>query len=298
MSLLAVVLAFAASALLFARAGKNPLWLGALLQGSLGSADRIAVASQAAVPAHRSRRRAVLPARHHQYWARDKIALGACRPGRPPVPQHLRVLPALALGAGRWGAPLGRLAAVIRLRRGVHEVLVTDKNFVGVLNRQRALQATSASSARLPQSPSSRGQRGSAPHPEQRTAPGIVLAAATVIVPTSSLAHAIGFRVRILGRAFPAAYVGISTRAPFLSSCAAGGLAVRRARWKSSVCTTESSKASRRVRFNCRGHRPAGRPHPMAVLPGPLLLLPREPAALAMQRAVGVPLAAVAVIRG
>jgi ABC-type uncharacterized transport system permease subunit len=312
MSLLAVALAFAASALLIAAAGKNPLVAyGALLQGSLGSADRIAVALNKATPYLLTGVGVALcfRARVINIGGEGQIALGGLAatwvalrfPQAPAV-----VLPALALGAGALaGALWAGLAAAIRLRRGVHEVLVTLLlNFVGVLIVSEALQGDLGElGAGFPQSPLFvRAAWLPRLIPNTDLHVGIVLAAATVIV-----AHVVfwrtpfGFRIRVLG-ASPraAAYVGISPARTFLSvMLLAGGLA-------GAAGAVEVLGVHYRLiegfatgfGFNAVAIALLAALNPMAVLPAGLFFGFLETGALAMQRAVGVPSPLVAVIQG
>ena len=192
MALLAIALAFAGSALLIAAAGTNPLVAyGALLQGSLGSGDRIAVALNKATPYLLTGVGVTLcfRARVINIGGEGQIALGGLAatwvalrfPQAPAV-----VLPALALGAGALaGALWAGLAAAIRLRRGVHEVLVTLLlNFVGVLVVSEALQGDLGElGAGFPQSPLlARAAWLPRLIPNTDLHLGIVLASAVVIV--------------------------------------------------------------------------------------------------------------------
>jgi len=311
-SLLAVALAFMASALLIALSGKNPLLAyGALLQGSLGSWDRIAVALNKATPYLLTGVGVALcfRARVINIGGEGQIALGGLAatwialrfPQAPAV-----VLPALALGAGALaGALWAGLAAAIRLRQGVHEVLLTLLlNFVGVLIVSEALQGDLGEpGAGFPQS-ALLARAAWLPHPLPKTDlhVGIFLATATVVA-----AHVVlwrtpfGFRLRVLGAsARAAAYVGISPARTFLSvMLLAGGLAgVSGAVEILGVHYRLIEGFSTGFGFNAVAIALLAALNPLAVLPAGLFFGFLETGALAMQRAVGVPSPLVAVIQG
>jgi len=307
-SLLAIALAFAVSALLIALAGKSPLVAyGALLTGCLGSWDRIAVALNKTTPYLLTGVGVALcfRARVINIGGEGQIALGGLGAAWVAVrfPQAPAViLPALALGAGALWAGL---AALIRLRRGVHEVLVTLLlNFVGVLIVSEALQGSlGETGAGFPQSPLlARAAWLPRLIPRTDLHVGILLAVVTVIV-----AHVLlwktpfGFRVRVLGASAPAAaYAGISPSRTFLSvMLLAGGLAgVAGAVEVLGVHYRLIEGFATGFGFNAVGIALLAALNPIAVLPAGLFFGFLETGALAMQRAVGVPSPLVAVIQG
>src|SRR5206468_3913044 len=140
-AVLGIAVALGTAALLVLLSGRNPVvaYL-ALLGGAVGTPDRVAVALNKATPYLLTGAGVALcfRARIVNIGAEGQIALGGLAatwlalrlPQAPAV--VLPVLCALA-GAGA-GAVWGGLAALVRLKRRVHEVLVTLLlNFVGVL---------------------------------------------------------------------------------------------------------------------------------------------------------------------
>jgi simple sugar transport system permease protein len=216
------------------------------------------------------------------------------------------VLPALSLGAGALaGALWAGLAAAIRLRRGVHEVLVTLLlNFVGVLIVSEVLQGDlGETGAGFPQSPLL-ARAAWLPRLVPRTDlhVGIVLAAIMVVMAHVALWRTpFGFRVRVLGASpSAAAYAGISPARTFVSvmllsgalAGTAGAVEVLGVHYR----LIEGFATG--FGFNAVAIALLAALNPIAVLPAGLFFGFLETGALAMQRAVGVPSPLVAVIQG
>ena len=309
---LAVVLAFALTALLILAAGKNPLLAYAALgRGALGSWDRVGVGLNKATPYVLTGVGVALcfRAKVINIGGEGQIALGGLAatwialtfPKAPPL-----ALPLLALAAGAVaGAGWAALAAAIRLRRGVHEVLVTLlMNFVGVLIVSEALQGTLGEpGAGFPQSPLlpdaawlPRLLSGSDLHA------GILLTLIVVVAGHALLWRTpFGFRLRVMGASVPAAvYAGISPSRAMLSvMCLAGALAGLAGGVEVlGVHYRLIDGFSHGFGFNAVAIALLGALNPIAILPAGLFFGFLETGALAMQRAVGVPTPLVAVIQG
>jgi ABC-type uncharacterized transport system permease subunit len=309
---LAVVLAFALASILIVLSGKNPLVAyAALARGAFGSWDRAAVGLNRATPYLLAGVGVALcfRARIINIGGEGQIALGGLAAtwaalhlaGAPAVVLPLAALAAGAAAGGLWAV----LAAVIRLRRGVHEVLVTLLlNFVGVLIVSEMLQGDLGEpGAGFPQSPLlprvawlPRLVPGTDLHA------GIVFAVAVLVV-----AHVVlwrtpfGFRLRILGSSPTAAtYAGVSPARAFLSvmlvsgalAGLAGGVEVLGVHYRL------IEGFSQGFGFNAVAIALLAGLNPLAVLPAGLFFGFLETGALAMQRAVGVPSPLLAVIQG
>ena len=310
--LLAVALSFALTALLILAAGKNPLLAyAALLRGAFGSWDRIGVGLNKATPYMLTGVGVVLcfRAKVINIGGEGQIALGglaatAVALALPQAPSLALPLVAVAAGALAGGAWAG-LAALIRLRRGVHEVLVTLLlNFVGVLIVSEALQgAMGEPGAGFPQSPLlaraawlPRFARGSDLHA------GILVALAAIVVGHVLLWRTpFGFRLRVFGASAPAAaYAGISPPRTMLAVMAlagalaglAGGIEVLGVHYRL------IDGFSHGFGFNAVAIALLAGLNPIAILPAGLFFGFLETGALAMQRAVGVPSSLVSVIQG
>ena len=160
--LLAVLLAFAVTGVLIVAAGKNPvLAYWSLAHGAFGSWDRIAVGLNRATPYALTGVGIALcfRARVINIGGEGQLALGglaATWVALHMVPAPRPVATLFALGGGVLaGAAWAGLAAGIRLKRGVHEVLATLLlNFVGLLIVSEALQGDLGEpGAGFPQSP-------------------------------------------------------------------------------------------------------------------------------------------------
>ena len=309
--LLAVLLATALTAVLILVAGKNPLLAyAALAQGALGSWDRIGVGLNKATPYVLTGVGVALcfRAKVINIGGEGQIALGGLAATWMALSFSAApafVLPVLALGAGTVaGAGWAALAALIRWRRHVHEVLVTLlMNFVGVLVVSEALQgALGEPGAGFPQSPLLPAVAWL-----PRVPGGDLHAGILVAVVVAAGGHALlwrtpfGFRLRVLGASVPAAaYAGISEpRTLFGVMSLAGGLAgLAGAVEVLGVHYRLIEGFSHGFGFNAVAIALLGALNPIAVLPAGLFFGFLETGALAMQRAIGVPSSLVSVIQG
>jgi ABC-type uncharacterized transport system permease subunit len=309
--LLAVLLSLGLTALLILAAGKNPLLAyAALARGAAGSWDRVGVGLNKATPYVLTGVGVALcfRARVINIGGEGQIALGGLAatwmalalPEAPALALPLRALAAGAVAGAAWAA----LAAVIRLTRNVHEVLVTLlMNFVGVLIVSEALQGPlGETGAGFPQSPLlARAAwlprlRGSDLHA------GIVVAVLVAAAGHALLWRApFGFRLRVLGASLPAAaYAGISAPRTLFTVMSmagalaglAGGIEVLGVHYR----LIDGFSAG--FGFNAVAIALLGGLDPLAVLPAGLFFGFLETGALAMQRAVGVPSSLVSVIQG
>jgi simple sugar transport system permease protein len=309
--LLAVLLALVLTALLILAAGKNPLLAyAALVDGALGSWDRIGVGLNKATPYVLTGVGVALcfRARAINIGGEGQIALGGLAatwmtlafPATPPL-----ALPALALAAGAGaGAGWAALGALIRLHRNVHEVLVTLlMNFVGVLVVSEALQGQLGEpGAGFPQSPLLPRAAWLPRFPGGDLHVGILVAVVVVIAGHALLWRTpFGFRLRVLGASVPAAtYAGISEPRTFLGVMSlAGALAgLAGAVEVLGVHYRLIEGFSHGFGFNAVAIALLGALNPIAVLPAGLFFGFLETGALAMQRAIGVPSSLVSVIQG
>ena len=304
--------ALAIAALLVLSSGKNPLVAyGSLAQGAFGSTDRIAVALNKVTPYLLTALGVALcfRARVINIGGEGQIALGGLGaawvaltiPAAPPV--VLVVLSALAgaLAGAMWAG----LAAVIRLTRHVHEVLVTLLlNFVGVLLVAEALHGDLGEpGAGFPQSPLfERGAWLPKLLPGTDLHVGIVVAVVTVFVVHRLLWHTpFGFRLRVRGASEKAAaYAGVDMGRSFLAvmllSGALAGLAG--AIDVLGVHYRLIEGFSHGFGFTAVSIALIGGLSPLGVLPAALFFGFLETGAQAMQRAVGVPSPLVSVIQG
>ena len=309
--LLAVVLALALTALLILAAGKNPLLAyAALARGALGSWDRFGVGLNKATPYVLTGVGVALcfRAKVINIGGEGQIALGGLAatwtalafPAAPPVALPLMALAAGAVAGAAWAAA----AAVIRLRRHVHEVLVTLlMNFVGVLIVSEALQGSLGEpGAGFPQSPLIPPAAWLPRLPGSDLHVGILVAVVAVVAGHALLWHApFGFRLRVLGASVPAAtYAGISEPRTLLGVMSlagalaglAGGVEVLGVHYR----LIEGFSTG--FGFNAVAIALLGALNPIAVLPAGLFFGFLETGALAMQRAIGVPSSLVSVIQG
>src|SRR6202023_459573 len=146
----AIGLALAVSAVPILISGKNPLlayW--AMFRGAIGSADSIAFALNKSTPYILAGVGVALcfRARVINIGSEGQIAVGGIAaswialnvPGLPSV----ALIPLSIAGGALAGAAWASIAAIMRLRRGVHEVLGTLLlNFVGVLLVSEVLHGT------------------------------------------------------------------------------------------------------------------------------------------------------------
>jgi simple sugar transport system permease protein len=309
--LLAVLLAMAVTACLILAAGKNPLLAyAALARGAFGSWDRVGVGLNKATPYVLAGVGVALcfRAKVINIGGEGQIALGGLAATwltltLPQAPAVLLV--ALALGAGAAaGAGWAALAAIVRLRRHVHEVLVTLLlNFVGVLIVSEALQGTLGEpGAGFPQSPLLPASAWLPRLPGSDLHVGIIVAVVAAVAGHALLWRTpFGFRLRVLGASVPAAgYAGISEPRAVLAVMAlagalaglAGGVEVLGVHYRL------IEGFSHGFGFNAVAIALLGALNPLAVLPAGLFFGFLETGALAMQRAIGVPSSLVSVIQG
>src|SRR5262249_22974439 len=134
----AVALALAVTALLIAISGKNPLVAyAALVRGAAGSIDRIAFALNTSTPYILGGVALCIRDKVINIGAEGQIAVGGIAATwvalNIAASSGAIVIPAAILAAALGGAGWAAFAAVIRLTRGVHEVLCTLLlNFVGL----------------------------------------------------------------------------------------------------------------------------------------------------------------------
>lgn len=308
----AVLLALLLTALLIAIAGKSPIAAyGAMLRGAFGSLDRIAFGLNKSTPYILAGLGVAIcfRAKVINIGAEGQIALGGV--GATTValaglalPSALVVPFALAAGA-LFGAVWAGVAAFVRLRSGVHEVLCTLLlNFVGVLIVSEVLHGRlGEEGAGFPQSPLlARSLWLPKAWPGTDLHLGIVLAVvATVLVHLLFWRTTFGMRLRIMGASqAAAAYVGISqaraTMAVMLLAGAlaglAGGIEVLGVHYR----LIEGFSTG--FGFNAVAVALIASLNPIAVLPAGLFLGFLEAGALAMQREVGIPSSLVFVIQG
>jgi general nucleoside transport system permease protein len=309
---LAVSLSFAVAAIPIIVSGKNPIlayW--ALARGAFGSVDSIAFALNKSTPYILAGVGVALcfRARVINIGAEGQIALGGIAASwialnGAALPGPLLIPLALLVG-GCAGAGWAAIAAVMRLARGVHEVLGTLLlNFVGLLLVSEVLHGPMGEvGAGFPQSPL---------FPEQAWLPplipgtdlhiGIILAVVAVFICHWVFWHTpFGFRLRLLGSTDAAAtYAGVSiVRGLFSVMLIAGGLA-------GAAGAVEVLGVHYRLiqgfsvgfGFNAVAIALLASLNPIAVLPAGLFFGFLETGALAMQREIGVPSSLVFVIQG
>jgi simple sugar transport system permease protein len=308
-ALLSIVLAFALTALLILIAGSNPLVAYAgLINGAFGSWDRIVVGLNKTTPYLLAGVGVALCFRANviNIGAEGQIALGglaasyvALKAGA--LPGGVTIAAAIIAGA-LAGAAWSGLAGIIRLTRGVHEVLCTLLlNFVGVLIVAEALHgAMGEPGAGFPQSemfaPSTWLPKIGELHI------GILFGLAAI-----ALAHFVlwrtplGMRWRLVGASRPAAeYAGISFARSVMSVMALGGALAGTA--GAIECLGVHYRLiegfSTGFGFNAVAIALMGALNPIAVLPAALFFGFLETGALSMQRQIGVPSSLVLVIQG
>ena len=138
---IAVLLAFALAGILILASGKNPLvayW--ALLRGAFGSVDSVTFALNKSTPYILAGVGIAIcfRARVINIGSEGQIAVGGIAASwialNAPGLSSIILIPLAIAGGAIAGAAWASIAAVMRLRRGVHEVLGTLlSNFVGVL---------------------------------------------------------------------------------------------------------------------------------------------------------------------
>jgi general nucleoside transport system permease protein len=308
----AVTLAFAVTAVPIMVSGKNPLlayW--ALLRGAIGSVDAVAFAFNKSTPYVLSGVGVAMcfRARVINIGSEGQIAIGGVAAAwialnLSQLPSFFLILASL-LGGGIAGALWAGFAAVMRLKRGVHEVLGTLMlNFVGSLVVSEVLHGPMGEpGAGFPQSPL---------FPQSAWLPnlfagmdmhvGIAIAIGAVLACHVLLWHTpFGFRLRLLGSTdTAAAYAGVSLlRGVMQVMLLAGGLAgIAGAVEVLGVHYRLIDGFSQGFGFNAVAIALLAALNPLAVLPAGLFFGFLEAGALAMQREIGVPSSLVFVIQG
>jgi ABC-type uncharacterized transport system permease subunit len=309
---LAVTLAFAVTAVPIMISGRNPLlayW--ALIRGAIGSVDAVAFAFNKSTPYVLSGVGVAMcfRARVINIGSEGQIAIGGVVASwialnLSQLPSFFLILVSL-LGGGVAGALWAGFAAVMRLKRGVHEVLGTLMlNFVGSLVVSEVLHGPMGEpGAGFPQSPL---------FPQSAWLPnlfagmdmhvGIAIAIGAVLVCHVLLWHTpFGFRLRLLGSTdTAAAYAGVSLlRGVMQVMLLAGGLAgIAGAVEVLGVHYRLIDGFSQGFGFNAVAIALLAALNPLAVLPAGLFFGFLEAGALAMQREIGVPSSLVFVIQG
>ena len=311
-AMLAIVAAFAVTAMLILIAGKNPfVAYGQLIAGALGSWDRIVVGLNKSTPYLLAGVGVALCFRGNviNIGAEGQIALGGL--AGSAVALNLGAMsgwlsvPLAIAAAAAAGAAWAGLAALIRLTRGVHEVLCTLLlNFVALLFVSEALHGDLGEpGAGFPQSSLFEPQAwlpklvpGTDLHIGILFAVGAVALCHVVLWRTTA-----GFRWRLIGSSTPAAgYAGVSVPRAFaelmLVAGALAGLA------GGIECLGVHYRLiegfSHGFGFNAVAIAVMGALNPLTVLPAGLFFGFLETGALAMQRQSGVPSSLVLVIQG
>jgi general nucleoside transport system permease protein len=308
----AVALALVVTALPIAASGKNPLvayW--ALIRGAVGSIDAIAFALNKSTPYILAGVGVAVCFRSKviNIGSEGQIAVGGIAASWIALnfsyfPSPVLIFAAL-FGAGITGAAWAGVAATIRLKRGVHEVLGTLMlNFVGTLMVSEVLHGPMGEvGAGFPQSPLF-AQEAWLPviFPGTNMHMGIALAVVAVIICHMLLWHTpFGFRLRLLGSSqTAAAYAGVSFGRTVLEvmlmagalAGVAGGIEVLGVHYRL------IQGFSQGFGFNAVAIALLAGLNPIAVLPAGLFFGLLEAGALAMQREIGVPSSLVFVIQG
>jgi ABC-type uncharacterized transport system permease subunit len=309
---LAVTLAFAVTALPIMISGKNPLvayW--ALFRGAIGSVDAVAFAFNKSTPYVLSAVGVAIcfRARVINIGSEGQIAVGGVAASwfalhLAQLPSFLLILVSLVAG-GVAGAVWAGMAAVMRIKRGVHEVLGTLMlNFVGSLVVSEVLHgAMGEPGAGFPQSPlfpQSAWLPSLFPGSDMHV--GIAIAVAAVVASHILFWYTpFGFRLRLLGSGDNvAAYAGASlVRGVLQVMLVAGGLAgIAGAIEVLGVHYRLIEGFSQGFGFNAVAIALLAALNPLAVLPAGLFFGFLEAGALAMQREIGVPSSLVFVIQG
>jgi general nucleoside transport system permease protein len=309
---LAVVLAFAVTALPIAISGKNPLFAyWALLKGALGSVDAIAFALNKSTPYVLAGVGVTMCFRSRviNIGSEGQIAIGGVAASWMAL--NFSYLPSLILivaalfASAIAGAAWAGIAAIIRLKRGVHEVLGTLMlNFIGTLFVSEALHGPMGEvGAGFPQSPLF-AQAAWLPSlfPGTNLHAGIAVAFIAVVFCHVLLWRTpFGFRLRLLGSSHTAAaYAGVAfARAVLEVMLMAGGLAgIAGGIEVLGVHYRLIQGFSQGFGFNAVAIALLAGLNPIAVLPAGLFFGFLEAGALAMQREIGVPSSLVFVIQG
>jgi len=312
LAVMAVALALAVTAILIWFSGKNPLVAyEALVRGAIGSLDRIAFGLNKSTPYILAGVGVALcfRAKVINIGAEGQIAVGGIAAtwmalnaaGLPGPVLIAAALVAACLGGAAWAA----FAAIIRLKRGVHEVLCTLLlNFVGLLLVAEVLHGEMGEpGAGFPQSP-----LFERPAWLPKLLPGTDLHIGIIVAVVAAIAgHLLlwrttfGFRLRVLGASpAAAAYAGVSfPRCAFGVMALAGALAgIAGGIEVLGVHYRLIEGFSLGFGFNAVAVALLASVNPIAVLPAGLFLGFLEAGALSMQREVGVPSSLVFVIEG
>ncbi|MBV8176923.1 MAG: ABC transporter permease [Verrucomicrobia bacterium] len=309
---LAVTLAFVVTALPIMVSGRNPLlayW--ALLRGAVGSVDAVAFAFNKSTPYVLSAVGVAIcfRARVINIGSEGQLAVGGVAASW--IALHLSqwpsflLIPVSLVAGGVAGAVWACIAAVMRIKRGVHEVLGTLMlNFVGTLVVSEVLHgAMGEPGAGFPQSPlfpQSAWLPSLFPGTDMHV--GIAIAIAAVVASHILFWHTpFGFRLRLLGSGDNvAAYAGASlVRGMLQVMLIAGGLAgIAGAIEVLGVHYRLIEGFSQGFGFNAVAIALLAALNPLAVLPAGLFFGFLEAGALAMQREIGVPSSLVFVIQG
>src|ERR1700761_8318402 len=308
----ALLLAFAVAGLLIVASGKNPFtayW--ALLRGAFGSVDSVTFALNKSTPYILAGVGVAIcfRARVINIGSEGQIAVGGIAASWVALnisglANFMTILLAIAGGAVA-GAAWASIAAIMRLKRGVHEVLGTLlSNFVGILLVSEVLHGSMGESgAGFPQSPL---------FPDTAWLPslfegtdlhaGILLALLAVVACHLWLWHTpSGFRIRLLGSSDKAAaYAGVSVGRTILTVMGVAGAlsGVAGAVEVLGVHYRLIQGFSQGFGFNAVAVALLSALNPIAVLPAGLFFGFLEAGALAMQREVGVQSSLVYVIQG
>jgi ABC-type uncharacterized transport system permease subunit len=308
----AVGLALIVSAVPILIAGKNPLiayW--ALVRGAFGSIDSIAFALNKSTPYILAGVGVAMcfRARVINIGSEGQIAVGGIAASWvalncSALPSFV-VVPMALLAGAIAGAFWSAIAGVMRLKRGVHEVLGTLMlNFIGLLTVSEMLRGPMGEpGAGFPQSPLFADNTWlPSLFPGIDLHPGILFAIGAVIVCFLLLWYTpFGFRLRLLGAsASAAAYSGVSFARTVLEvMLLAGGLAgLAGAIEVLGVHYRLIEGFSQGFGFNAVAVALLARLSPLAVLTAGLFFAFLEAGALAMQREVGVPSSLVYIIQG
>ena len=309
---IAVLLAFAVTAIPIMLSGKNPVTAYlALLSGAFGSPDRIVFALNKVVPYILTAVGVALCFRAQiiNIGGEGQIAVGglaaawvALHPS--PLPAWINIVFALAAAIAA-GAVWAGIAAVIRIWRGVHEVLSTLLlNFVAVLLVNEALNGSMGEvGAGFPQSPLLDDAlwlppllKGTELHV------GIVIALLVAFAAQFLLWRTrFGFRLRLFGGSrAAAAYAGVSLTGSVLGvmllsgglAGLAGGVEILGVHYR----LIEGFSLG--FGFTAVAVALLAAANPLAVIPAALFFGFLQAGALSMQREVGVPSSLVYVVQG
>jgi len=311
-ALLSIALAFVLTAILIMIAGKNPLAAyNSLFAGAFGSWDQIIVGLNKSTPYLLCAIGIALCFRGNviNIGAEGQIAVGGLAASAVALfaggwPAWL-LLPLAIIAGAMGGAAWAGVSAVIRVTRGVHEVLVTLlMNFIALLVVAEALHGKMGEEgAGFPQSPLF---ESAAQLP--KLVPGTDLHIGILFAVVAAIAAqyllwrtTLGFRWRLVGASLPAAhYAGVSPGGTVFGLMATAGALAGLA--GAIECLGVHYRLiegfSAGFGFNAIAIALMGALNPLYVVPSALFFGFLETGALAMQRQVGVPSSLVLVIQG